>query len=136
MDYAVEGYDDLALETWSVVPDERNEGKVGWTRDSTKRTDYTLWFWQDTGRFFLVAFPPLCAVFWRYWTLWRDHYQTERQSSGDWQSECVFVPRPVVVAKLNGWRQGHLPEPEPAEPRRIEPVDTTGPRQGVLFEGG
>ena len=38
--------DDLALETWSVV--ERNI--VGWTRNASKRTDYILWFWQDTGR--------------------------------------------------------------------------------------
>jgi len=100
-DFARYEQDDLALETWSSI-----DNKVGWTRDATKRTDYILWFWQDTGRFFLVAFPPLCKVFARYWERWRTTYKTAQQNSGQWQSECVFVPRDILIAKLNDWQNG------------------------------
>jgi len=102
-DFATNGYDDLALETWSVV-----DIKPGWTRDESKRTDYILWFWQDTGRFFLCAFPPLCAAFRKYWREWRDKYKTAEQDSGAWKSECVFVPRKVVVTYLDAWRWGNV----------------------------
>jgi len=104
-DYAVRGQDDLALETWSVVG-----GKIGWTRNPDKRTDYVLWFWQDTGRFFLVAFPPLCEVFSRYWQDWRTTYPTAVQTSGEWSSECVFVPRSLVIEKLTAWQSGMIRE--------------------------
>lgn len=100
--------DDLALETWSAV------GKrVGWTRDTTKRTDYILWFWQETGRFYLVPFLPLCCAFARYWETWRSEFKVAVQDSGGWQSECVFVPRLVLREKVIGWMEGVLPPPEP-----------------------
>ena len=95
------GNDDLALETWSVL----NE-TPGWTRNEKKRTDFVLWFWQDTGRFFLISFPALCKTFSRYWQEWSQCYCTAIQDSGNWRSECVFVPRSVVIAKVNAWREG------------------------------
>lgn len=97
-DWASRGCDDLALETWSVV----NESP-GWTRDPRKRTDYVLWLWKDTGRWCLVPFAMLCAVFCDRWVDWRRRYQTNRQRTRPgpkfqrgWESECVFVPRKVV----------------------------------------
>jgi len=102
VDWAKKGHDDLALETWSAV-----DSKPGWTRNGAKRTDYILWFWQDTGRFFLCAFPALCAVFRKHWEEWSRQYRTAIQDSGSWKSECVFVPRDIVVAHLNGWRNGN-----------------------------
>lgn len=102
-DYAPDGKDDLALETWSVI------GKrPGWTRDRAKRTDFVLWFWADTGRFFLVSFPVLCDVFSQYWSEWRKTYRPYVQSSGAWQSECIFVPRNVVLDKLTAWTGGSI----------------------------
>lgn len=106
-DYRKRGFDDLALETWSVI-----DIKPGWTRDTSKRTDYVLWFWQDTRRFFICAFPPLCRVFRLYWQEWRDEYRTAVQSSGAWQSECVFVPRLVVMDRLKAWQYGEVPVEE------------------------
>jgi hypothetical protein len=92
------GKDDLALETWSVL----NE-TPGWTRDPRKRTDYILWFWQDTGRWCLLPFAMLCAVFSELWETWKARYQTavqttyrQHSASAGWQSECVYVPRKVV----------------------------------------
>jgi len=90
---AKRGADDLALEVWSVV-----EKRIpGWTRDARKRTDYVLWYWQDTGRWCLLSFPMLCAVFVANLSDWCSRYQTARQrTDGRYQSECVFVPRLVV----------------------------------------
>ena len=88
--------DDLALETWSVM-----ESQVpGWTRDASKRCDYVLWLWKDTGRFCLLPFPLLCRAFSEQWEAWRDQYRVSRQrtawATGDYRSECIFVPRQEV----------------------------------------
>ena len=97
------GEDDLALETWSV------KGRSpGWTRDETKRTDYILWFWTTSGRFELVPFPPLCKAFSLYWERWSAEYGPHEQNSGRWQSECVFVPRDVIKAKIADWCSGRI----------------------------
>ncbi len=55
MDYSQQSppSDDLALESFSVI----EQGIVGWTRNGSKATDYVLWYWEDTGRFFLALFP-------------------------------------------------------------------------------
>ena len=87
--------DDLALETWSVVEAQ----KIGWTRDATKRTDYVVCYWTDTGRWCLVPFPMLCLVFQKRWQNWSQRYDTHQQYTpdyGGYHSECVFVPRMEV----------------------------------------
>lgn len=92
------GEDDLALETWSVL-----NQTPGWTRDPRKITDYILWWWKPTGRWCLVPFLMLCAVFSEHWQEWSARYKTDIQSTkpsgrfrSGWQSECVFVPRKIV----------------------------------------
>jgi hypothetical protein len=99
-DWKPRGRDDLAIETWSVI----EAGKIGWSRDQDKRTDFVLWFWVDTGRWCLVPFPMLCAVSQARWQEWKARYQTAQQKTpggpgGSWTSECVFVPRPEL------WRE-------------------------------
>ncbi len=108
----IKGRDDLALETWSVI----EAGKVGWTRDPAKRTDYILWYWPDTRRMVLVPFPALCAVFaikWREWAeTYKDdvHDQETHEWGRVWHSQCVFVPRRVVFDSINGWQTGIVPQ--------------------------
>jgi hypothetical protein len=103
--------DDLALETFSVIGTQ----KVGWTRDEKKVSDYILWFWQDTGRFYLLPFPPLCYVFQHYWEEWIKEYRTDRQYTRPengrrgWYSACVFVPRKVIAQKIADWYEGIHP---------------------------
>ena len=101
------GNDDLALETWSVVG-----SSIGWTRDKEKACEWVLWVWKDTGRFFLVPFLPLCAVFCMNWQQWKMDYRTRKQKSERgsqrWESECVFVPRDVVVEAITEWYAGNL----------------------------
>ncbi|MEW8193918.1 MAG: hypothetical protein AB2793_09415 [Candidatus Thiodiazotropha sp.] len=98
-DYVKKGYDDLALETWSVVENDI----VGWTRDSKKQTDYVLWLWTDTGRWLLVPFQMLCGVFQKKWKDWKATYKSSRQHTpnyGGYHSECVFVPRKEVWSEI------------------------------------
>ena len=78
-DYAVKNppRDDLALETWSIVETK----KIGWTRDPKKHTDFVFWFWKDTGRYLIVAFPPLCKAFAKRWEEWLARYPNERQTT-------------------------------------------------------
>jgi len=102
-DYKSKGHDDLALETWSVIPENGRQGKIGWTRDPQKRTDYILWYWQDTGRFCLVSFHALCFVFQKRWEKWRKLFPPHVQNSGSWKSECVFVPRHIVFKSIHQW---------------------------------
>ena len=111
-----QGRDDLALETWSVVGSTRSAAKIGWTRDEAKNTDYVLWYWRASGRFCLVPFHPLCCVFKRMWQTWRSSYETHVQDSGDWQSECTYVPRQVVFEYLMRWSNGAFGGDEPAAP--------------------
>lgn len=104
------GSDDLALETYSVI-----ESKVvGWTRNADKQTDYILWLWLDTGRWCLVPFPLLCAVFADKWAEWRGLYKTRKQKTTqgrrEWHSECVFVPRRIVWREIYIRFSGHLKE--------------------------
>lgn len=95
MDYSLRGSDDLALETWSVVGQ-----KIGWTLDESKRCDFVVWLWKDTGRFCLMSFPMLCHAFRQNVEAWRTAYRPFKQRSVrgslTWESECVFVPRSVV----------------------------------------
>lgn len=100
-DWLPRGEDDLALETWSVV----EKGVTGWTRTESKRTDYILWLWQDTGRWCIVAFPMLCGVMCDHWEEWRRKYKTKQQWTDmpcgrGYHSECVFVPRREVWAAM------------------------------------
>jgi len=98
--------DDLALETWSDL-----DRKLGWTRDDQKQTDYILWYWTDTGRFCLLPFPALCHVFSRHWQFWARIFKTARQQNDGWISECVYVPRETVLAKIAKWMDGYKPIP-------------------------
>ncbi len=94
-DFSVRGHDDLALELWSVRPDLLTSGKLGWTLDPRKQTDYILWIWHDTGRWCLVPFPLLSAAFKVHFDEWCG-YKHAIQNSGRWESECIYVPRRVV----------------------------------------
>ena len=95
------GQDDVALEVWSDIG-----RKPGWTRDTEKATDYILWLWEPTNRFLLVPFHPHCETFRRYWQQWASEYKCSIQTSNGWQSQCVFVPRLVLLGKLQDWMNG------------------------------
>jgi hypothetical protein len=85
--------DDLALEVWSKI----EQKVIGWTLNSAKATDYVLWWWSDTGRWCLVPFPMLVAVFQENYLAWTTTYRKADQSTEEqYHSRCVFVPRRIV----------------------------------------
>lgn len=98
-DFQLRGQDDLALETWSVV----EASKIGWTLDTTKRSDFILWLWTDTGRWCILPFPMLCKVFTQHREDWVSRFKVARQKTkeyGGYHSECVFVPRRDIWAAM------------------------------------
>lgn len=99
--------DDLALETWSVV-----DKKVGWALDPMKRSDYILWFFRPTKRWVLIPFPLLQSIFVANRERWFQEYRHARQSTnkGQWQSECLFVPRLTIWRALYERYGGRLRE--------------------------
>jgi hypothetical protein len=98
--------DDVALEIWSVKEKE----KVGWTRDASKRTDYVLWYWRQTGRWRWAAFAILCGTFQRHWQAWVLEYGSCKQftplETGGYHSECVFVPWAVLQHEMDRYCNG------------------------------
>ena len=95
------GFPELALEIWSVKPDEtlRTEGTVGWTLSETKNTDYILYTFAptDSPRAYLIPFQLLRIAFRQYFHEWCEQYKAKNQSSGEWMSQAVFVPAPIVI---------------------------------------
>jgi hypothetical protein len=114
--------DDLALEVWSVL-----NNKVGWTRDTTKRTNWIMWKWDDTKRYMLLPFPWLCGVFEHNWQEWIKQYKAPIQNTVDkwgrirWQSQCVFVPRQVLWNEMLS-TYGGAPHSQPIN------LDTSQPK--------
>jgi len=97
---------ELALEKWSVVPENGRPGKTGWTLDESKLTDYTLHVFDpmDSRQVFLLPFQLLRMAFQRHITAWWARYDHKSQEtirgSRNWRSECVFVPAYIVLGAI------------------------------------
>jgi len=100
--YWQNGIAELALETWSVLPDNGRHGKAGWTLDEAKLTHYTMHAFDeaDTNRVYLLPFQLLRKAFRTNLKKWINMYKVGQQNSGTWKSECVFVPATVVLEAI------------------------------------
>lgn len=89
---------ELALETWSVFPTKERKGKTGWTLSEKTEVDYILFTFSpgDTNSVFLYPFQLLRISFRRNLAKWKKKYKVDKQNSGDWRSECIFVPESIV----------------------------------------
>lgn len=97
------GCPEVALESWSVMPGEKyhvpkDRAKVGWTLDESKDVDLILFTFHPRDHQFAYVrpLPLLREAFRRNFTAWLAAYKTDIQDSRRWQSECVFVPLPIV----------------------------------------
>jgi hypothetical protein len=102
---------DLALERWSVKPQNGSQGKVGWTLDPAKRTDLVLFLFDpaESTDCYLVGFHHLRAAFLRCGKEWWGHYKRAPQNTeGRYQSECVFVPVAIVLDAITAVSEGKL----------------------------
>lgn len=104
--YWDDGEPELALEIWSVVPEDGLRGSAGWTLDEGKLTDYTLHVFDpsDTTQSFLLPFQLLRMAFRRHLTMWRSvydvHYQRSHRHGRNWRSQCVMVPAVRVLSAV------------------------------------
>lgn len=99
---------EIALETWSVLPERGKTGKVGWTLNESSSVDYILFTFDtvDTNNVFLYPFQLLRVSFRRNLPSWHKKYKVDIQNSGTWKSECVFVPESIVWESLRESMQG------------------------------
>lgn len=99
---------ELTLEYYSVMPFNGRPGKVGWTLDESKLTDYVLYIFDpsDTAEVFLLPFQLLRSAFIKNAEPWRIHNrvgvcQTNGgPKNGGWSTESIFVPAWCVIEAI------------------------------------
>jgi hypothetical protein len=94
---------ELALETWSAIPNKFNKGKVGWTLDEGKEVDliFFKFYPSDTDKLYLMSYQLLRMAFRRNYKVWKQKFKTDVQSSNGWESQCIFVPAGTVLNSMN-----------------------------------
>ncbi len=130
------GEPELALETWSVVPSNGQQGKIGWTLNQHSRTDFALFLFHpyDSRRYYSIPFQALRAAFERNLEEWTLKYgppkpQSTERDGRHWKSECLFVPASVVLAAVDAESMGStggqmglsVPLPSPPPPPSAPP---------------
>ena len=104
------GEAELALETWSVIPpnrDNEDKGKIGWTLSNETNVDYIFFTFDvaDWDKCYLLPYQLLRMTFRKNVNDWFNRYFHARQTSNDWQSAAVFVPVSVVIGAINAEMQ-------------------------------
>ena len=76
--------------------------RAGWTLDESKTTHYTLHAFcpEECPTVFILPFQLLRKTLRTNYKEWALDYRIARQNSGQWQSECIFVPAPVVLSAI------------------------------------
>ena len=104
---------ELALEKWSVIPNEENKGITGWTLSEKSSTHYTLHIFDpvDTEMIYMLPFQLLRMAFRQNGARWESQYGRQIQHSTRcgrrWKSESVFVPASAVIEAITermSWR--------------------------------
>lgn len=101
---------ELALETWSVYPDNINTGKPGWSVSDISNVHFILFIFDrsDSDKYYLLPYQQLRAAFINNYYDWVKRFERKKQYSGDWTSEAVFVPASVVIKAINQEMQSSL----------------------------
>lgn len=101
------GEPELAIELWSVMPGgkfnmPRGRAKAGWTIDEAKITDLVLYTFSnsDCKTAFLFPFQSLRMASRRMIKHWMQRFKVDIQTSGNWQSQAVFVPASEVMMAI------------------------------------
>ena len=102
------GEPELALEKWSVCPNEWFPGKAGWTLSERSNVDLILYTFdpEDCRDFYLIPFQHLRMAFVKNIIDWQNKYHIKKQKSGEWTSEAVFVPASVVLKAVTEQMKG------------------------------
>jgi hypothetical protein len=105
-----ESIPELAIETWSVIPNEQQKsGKIGWTLDHKKETDLILYRFDesDHGRAFLLCFHTLRMAAEKKIDDWRNSCKVDRQRNHGYYSESIFVRADWVLDSMRSVMCGH-----------------------------
>ena len=96
------GEEELALEIWSVYPDGRNDGKLGWTLSDETNVDMILYTFDDADskKYYLLPYQLLRMAFQKNGREWVKRYGYKKQESEQWTSEAVFVPAREVLRAI------------------------------------
>lgn len=103
----VDGKPVLAIEIWSVMPSNGKKGKVGWTFNTSAKTDMVLYTFdkEDCDKFFLIPFQHLRMAAKRHRREWMKKYGTTVQlnprNCPRYASECMFVPCTEVIEAVS-----------------------------------
>ena len=94
---------ELAIETWSVIPNRTcPDGKIGWTLDHKEKTDLILYRFDpcDHGRAFLLCFHTLRMAAEKKAVDWRLQCKVARQRNTNYYSESIFVRADFVLDSM------------------------------------
>jgi hypothetical protein len=94
---------ELAIETWSVCPNGKNQGEIGWSFDCRKKTDLILYRFDpsDFGRPFLLCFHTLRMAAEQKRSDWESVCKKDRQRNHSYFSESIFVRADWVMNAMN-----------------------------------
>jgi len=94
---------ELAIETWSVCPNGKKQGEIGWTFDYRKKTDLILYRFDpsDFGRPFLLPFHHLRMAAEQKRSDWEVSCKKDRQRNHSYFSESIFVRADWVMNAMN-----------------------------------
>ena len=101
------GEAELALERWSVCPDDNNKGKIGWTLSVETNVDFILYTFDksDWDKSYLLPYQLLRMAFIHNGSNWKDKYGYKYQSSYEWKSSSIFVPASIVIDAIKSEMQ-------------------------------
>jgi len=101
--YWINGEPDVAPEIWSKVPEFGQEGQLGWTLDRKKVTDWVVCTFdkRDTNACYCINYREYREFFWREKdNLIAAGYRVAKQNSGQWRSECIFIPIHILLDSI------------------------------------
>lgn len=104
------GKEDLVLEVWSVYPDKKNGGKIGWTLSDKTNVDFILYTFdeEDTNKYYLLPYQLLRMAFKHNGRAWLEEYGTKYAYSKTWKTQNIFVPAHVVMEAIKAEMQGQI----------------------------
>ena len=106
------GEPELALEVWSVKPENGSSGKVGWTLNEASPVHKILYTFDpsDSEYYYLLDFQNLRMALCKHYKEWVKKYglkeETSTSEQKQWSSVSIFVPASVVMEAMHEFECG------------------------------
>ena len=108
--YWKDGEEDLLLEIWSVYPDGKNFGKLGWTLSDKTNVDFILYTFDeaDSSKYFLLPYQLLRMAFLKNGRKWLKEYGAKLAHSECWSTQVMFIPARIVLDAIKSEMHGDV----------------------------